>query len=93
MQDKLAHIKYESPFTYRVPVIAQQPTIKNAQQPYPYIANGQQPNIRNKQSPFTYQYGSPFTFNSRSEFKEPYIGYATVQVPGLLYWFNSTDGI
>ena len=26
----------------------QQPTIKNAQQPYPYIANGQQPNIRNK---------------------------------------------
>ena len=64
-----------NPFTYRSPVSSQTPTIANAQQPYPYIANGQTPFIANAQAPFTYArqgrtpaiYQHPFTYARQAQ--------------------------
>ena len=72
-----------NPFTYRNPVSNQSPYIANAQQPYPYIANGQTPFIANRQNPYPYIaqarqpaiYQHPFTYTRQAQ--QPYIN----QVP------------
>ena len=66
---------YRSPFTYRSPVSAQEPNIRNGQNPFTYPANIQQPNIRSAQQPFTYPANiqqpnirdarTPFTYHAR----------------------------
>ena len=66
----------QSPFTYRNPVSAQQPNIRDKQQPYPYIANAQQPNIRDQQvqAPANAQNPYPYIYqvNYQVSYQNPY---------------------
>ena len=79
----------QTPFTYRVPVSAQQPNIRNMQNAYPYIAAAQEPNIRNKQEPNIRdrQNAYPYIANSQEpnirarQNAYPYI--ATAQEPNI----------
>ena len=69
---------HRSPFTYpRTNVNAQQPNIRSAQQPYPYIASAQENNERSSQTPFTYQARQP----SSAQQSYPYI--ANAQQPTI----------
>lgn len=69
---------HRSPFTYpRTDVNAQQPNIRDAQQPYPYIAAAQENNERNARSPFTYDHRQP------SNIQQAYPYTANAQQPNI----------
>ena len=72
---------YRSPFTYRNPVSAQEPNIRNGQNPFTYPANIQQPNIRNAQQPFTYPANIQQP-NIRSA-QQPFTYPANIQQPNI----------
>jgi len=70
-------------------VQGQQPTIKNAQQPYPYIAQARQPIIYEYRSPFTVDAQQPYPYIYRNPsivqaiVQQPHIAQSPGPVPGI----------
>ena len=89
--------QHRSPLTYRNPVNAQNPISGvNAQQPYPYIANGQSPYIADAQQPYPYTANAQNPSIESAQQPYPYIANArdpsTYQHQSPLTYRNPVSG-